>query len=64
MADASQTARKPPVQFLYLEPGDEAVLWGILGDYKLCRTSERWPRLERILSDLEAMMDKQEAIHG
>ncbi len=46
---------------LRLSPEDAALLWGIVDDFRFRQASEEpWPRLERIVSDLEAMMRKQE----
>lgn len=48
---------------LRLAPDDIPLLWGILDAHKQAQT-ERWPRLDRILFDLEVMMRKQETERG
>lgn len=53
MADAREHAR------LRLSPEDTAIVWGILDAHRAKQT-ERWPRLERIIFDLEVFMAEGE----
>ena len=51
---------------LRLSPEDVALLWGILDGFRERgrATEERWPRLERILFDLDVMMLEQEKAYA
>lgn len=44
---------------LRLSPEDVLLLWGILDGARL-KCTERWPRLERIIFDLEVMANTKE----
>ena len=44
---------------LRLSPDDVAMLWGILDGHRE-KSSGAWPRLDRILFDLDVAMRKQE----
>ena len=48
--------------FLRLSPEDVVLLWGILDGFRERgrATKERWPRLERLLFDLDTIMQEQE----
>lgn len=56
MANDPQTTKN---EWLRLAPDDVPVIWGILDGYKEVLTTQ-WPRLDRILFDLELMMRKQD----
>jgi hypothetical protein len=46
---------------LRLSPEDAALLWGVVEGFLIRnKGKQRWPRLERILFDLDVMMRKQE----
>jgi hypothetical protein len=59
MSDTERT--ETPHERLRLSPEDVVLLWGILDGYATTKCGERWPRLERIIFDLDVMMRKQEA---
>lgn len=46
---------------LRLAPEDVVLLWGVLDGQRL-KCGQRWPRLDRIIFDLEVMMNKQEDV--
>lgn len=56
MSDKHETTTKR----LRLSPEDVVLLWGVVSG-QLDKATERWPRLERILFDLDVMIREQEA---